>query len=196
MHAELLAIKALVSNRSIAEAEKSPKAPARDYESFFIRSLEDRIISLERQLDQKQKIIGKLLEERRHYCGDITKMQTKDSPNLEGQKPKQQSTPNKGGAKERNKSLATQNNEMYSNNANASQITGGETATKSSVNNNSQAETECEKDKKGTKKRVVVVGDSMLNGVNEKGLSRNHFVKVYAHGGATSEDLVDHISCQ
>ena len=45
----------------------------------------------------------------------------------------------------------------------------------------------------GTRKRVIVVGDSMLNGVNEKGLSRNHFVKVHAHGGATSEDLVDHI---
>ena len=45
----------------------------------------------------------------------------------------------------------------------------------------------------GTRKRVIVVGDSVLNGVNEKGLSRNHFVKVHAHRGATSEDLVDHI---
>ena len=44
-----------------------------------------------------------------------------------------------------------------------------------------------------TRKRVIMLGDSMLNGVNEKGLSRNHFVEVHAHGGATSEDLFDHI---
>ena len=43
-------------------------------------------------------------------------------------------------------------------------------------------------------KRVIIVGDSILNGINEKGLSRNDdIVKVRPYPGATSEDLIDHI---
>ena len=43
-------------------------------------------------------------------------------------------------------------------------------------------------------KRVIIVGDSILNGINEKGLSRNgNIVKVRPHPGVTSEDLIDHI---
>ena len=39
-----------------------------------------------------------------------------------------------------------------------------------------------------------MVGDSILNGINKKGLSKKrHIVKVRSHPGATSEDLVDHI---
>ena len=43
-------------------------------------------------------------------------------------------------------------------------------------------------------KRVIIVGNSILNGINEKGLSRNDdTVKIRPHPGATSEDLMDHI---
>ena len=43
------------------------------------------------------------------------------------------------------------------------------------------------------KKDIIIVGDSMLNGVQEKGLRRDHFVRVRPHPGATSEDMIDFI---
>ena len=43
------------------------------------------------------------------------------------------------------------------------------------------------------RKNVVVNGDSMRNGVDEKGLSKSHNVKVKNYPGATSEDILDKI---
>ena len=63
VHAEMLALKALVSNRTISENSRSSREPI-DYERIVIKSLEDRIISLERQLNQKQRMIEALLESR------------------------------------------------------------------------------------------------------------------------------------
>ena len=40
---------------------------------------------------------------------------------------------------------------------------------------------------------IEIVGDSMLNGFEERGLCKNHRVKVRKHPGATSTDLLDHI---
>ena len=67
VHAEILSLRALVSSRSTSDASKSPTTPyptrsPLDYERIFIKSLEDRILSLEKQLDQKQRIIEKLME--------------------------------------------------------------------------------------------------------------------------------------
>ena len=45
-------------------------------------------------------------------------------------------------------------------------------------------------------KRIEVVGDSILNEINENCLSKNakkYYVNVRAHLGATSRDLIDHI---
>ena len=42
-------------------------------------------------------------------------------------------------------------------------------------------------------KRVYVVGDSMVSGLIEKGLSKRHTVKVRSHPGDTTEDLADDI---
>ena len=62
MHGERLGLKALISNRSISESNKSSPAKSLDHERLLIKSIEDRITSLERQLAHKQKIIEKLLE--------------------------------------------------------------------------------------------------------------------------------------
>ena len=67
IHEEVLSLKALLSKQTISESGKNAKKPPIDYEAVFIRSLQDRILSLERQLDEKQKIIEKLLEARDHY---------------------------------------------------------------------------------------------------------------------------------
>ena len=44
--------------------------------------------------------------------------------------------------------------------------------------------------RKNRRKKIVVTGDSMLNGVNEKGLSKSHNVKVNNYPGATREDIL------
>ena len=44
------------------------------------------------------------------------------------------------------------------------------------------------------RKTVYIVGDSILNGIQENGLKKTHNVKVRAHPGATTEDLVDHLN--
>ncbi len=55
-------MKAKVSKRTIPET--GIEKPTADYEQLYIRSFEERITSLEGQLDDKQKIIEKLLEEK------------------------------------------------------------------------------------------------------------------------------------
>ena len=42
-------------------------------------------------------------------------------------------------------------------------------------------------------KRVYVVGDSIVSGLSEKGLSKRHTIKVRSHPGDTTEDLADDI---
>ena len=46
---------------------------------------------------------------------------------------------------------------------------------------------------KQKKVKTVVTGDSLLNVVYEKGLSKLHNVKVKNYPGATSEDMLDKI---
>lgn len=55
IHAEVLSLKAKVSKRTIPET--GIEKPTADYEQLYIRSFEERITSLEGQLDDKQKII-------------------------------------------------------------------------------------------------------------------------------------------
>ncbi len=39
----------------------------------------------------------------------------------------------------------------------------------------------------------MILGDSMLNGINEVGLRKDHFVQVRSEPGATSEDMVEYV---
>ena len=43
------------------------------------------------------------------------------------------------------------------------------------------------------KKRVVITGDSMLNGIHEKGKSKNYRVKVNNFPGGTNATILDNI---
>ena len=43
---------------------------------------------------------------------------------------------------------------------------------------------------KGDRKKVIILGDSLLNGINEKGLSKRHNVKIVNKPGASSERLL------
>ena len=41
------------------------------------------------------------------------------------------------------------------------------------------------------KRKIIIVGDSLLNGINEKGLSKNHSVKVNNIPGGKSDFILD-----
>ena len=56
-----------------------------------------------------------------------------------------------------------------------------------------KSDTEQSQQARQRKKAIAIVGDSILNGIKERGLSGKHHVRVRAHPGATSLDLVDHI---
>ena len=43
------------------------------------------------------------------------------------------------------------------------------------------------------RKKIIIIGNSICNGLGELGLQRNRNVRVRAHPGATSQDIVDHI---
>ena len=49
-------------------------------------------------------------------------------------------------------------------------------------------------EEKQEKVKTVVTGDSILNSMNEKGLSKSHSVNVKSYPGATSEDILDKIN--
>ena len=44
------------------------------------------------------------------------------------------------------------------------------------------------------KRKIFIVGDSLLNGINEKGLSKKHSVKVNTIPGGTSEAILDDLT--
>ena len=62
-------------------------------------------------------------------------------------------------------------------------------------NSKRQDEKESKKDdtKQNERKNVVIIGDSILNGLSEQGLRKQHNVRIRAHSGATSLDIKDHI---
>ena len=76
VHAEVLSMKAWFSSQTNADSGKNSGSVEPNFEQLFIKSLQDRIISLERQLNQKQQIIDKLLEER---CKQIELLPLKSS---------------------------------------------------------------------------------------------------------------------
>ena len=50
-----------------------------------------------------------------------------------------------------------------------------------------------DKDKTIEQKRVVITGDSMLNGIHAKGMSKNYRVKVNYFPGRTSATILENI---
>ena len=46
------------------------------------------------------------------------------------------------------------------------------------------------KDITNTKKKICIIGDSLLGGINSRGVSRKHTVTCKPWGGATTEDAV------
>ena len=65
---------------------------------------------------------------------------------------------------------------------------------------NTQPNTICDNNESGNKnivkKKVVIIGDSIIGGINKKGMQNipNKDVKVKCHPGATTDDPIDHLN--
>eukprot|EP00112_Aurelia_sp_Birch-Aquarium-sp1_P016183 Seg3649.2 transcript_id=Seg3649.2/GoldUCD/mRNA.D3Y31 product="hypothetical protein" protein_id=Seg3649.2/GoldUCD/D3Y31 len=71
-------MKAQAANRNNADSGEKSCSAEPNFEQLFIKNLQDRIISLERQLNQKQQIIDKLLEERGKHI-EVPPLQSSDT---------------------------------------------------------------------------------------------------------------------
>lgn len=155
-----------------------------NYEKAFIRSLEHRILSLEKQLEQKQQIIEKLLINNNVQVqallqmDKVTKTSTKESHTL-----------NKASFNGDNRSKGENNGKPTKETAKTSKAESLPSKQQKSGSVNANENT----DQNEAKKVVYLVGDSLLHGIHERGLTKKHSVKVKAHGGATTRDMIDHI---
>ena len=219
MHDELLGLKALVSNSLRSESKKSSPEKSPNYERLLIRSLEERIISLERQLAFKQNIIEKLLESPRpenkaiHFRSQLCP--SRPFPN-EGQQhnsePNVASTMTNGG-KNGSDITSTKNKKKKNQSPGVNKVASdglSDNAPKKGRNDSEPGSANASRDSEVTaalqpatrqesqqqekgRKRVFVLGDSIINGIEEKGLSRNHIVKVRKYPGDNTEDMIDHV---
>lgn len=65
---------------------------------------------------------------------------------------------------------------------------------KSNLHNQKEKSMSDNKSKSTVKKQAVIIGDSILNGVNERGIkSKNFSVSIQPYSGANSNDIVDYI---
>ena len=194
LHSEMLSLKAETYSRPSTKGE----SPARnqheaEWEKALIRSLENRIISLEKQLSDKQRIIESLMNGPNRVINSScceNRCVAKGASEEIKRKEKYQET------METKKSHINELNCEVMKHQKEHSIT----STENSTNNNAKREAEndlvkssLEKSKRMSEKNVFIIGDSILNGLNENGLKKRHNVKVRAHSGATSTDISDHI---
>ncbi len=186
-HSEILSLKAQIAPKCSDSSAKS-KDRIEVVQEALIKSLHERIFSLERQLSEKQEIIRMLLDNSfgkpsRPTANEEHALNQVHAPMRSTGTP--QTMPNKNTSKkQKNVSIAENNSQK------AMESTSIEVI---SLNESGESVEE-KSDNKHGKKRVIIVGDSILNGISEKGLTKkNHIVKVRPHPGATTEDLVDHI---
>ena len=57
----------------------------------------------------------------------------------------------------------------------------------------SNAKQKIETEPSSKKKKIVLTGDSMVNGISEKGLNVNHKVKIVNFPGGTSEKILEQL---
>ena len=176
---------------SLQEADSgSNETRAAQAEKALINSLYERIHSLERQLGEKQIIISTLLDTKRQGEGlrpmnstsPIKTSQAADNSIvvIDNDKGNNVTTKDKGNAGETQKEQ--KNRSQGTDKASQKQNNGEKIP---AVQNQPSAPKQ--------KLHITIVGDSMMNGINDKGLSRDHHVTVRKHPGATSEDIKDYI---
>ena len=140
-----------------------------DFMKKYINSMECRISSLERENDFHRNII---LKQQHHIQQQQETIEIMIKQNENKQIKRQQKNP-----------VNTDSNELPSNNETRLPLTS---QTRENENNG---------ELNNEKKRITIIGDSLLNNIAEKGLQKNKHqrVKVRCHPGATTIDIIDHI---
>ena len=178
-----------------------------NYEKALIKSLENRIVSLERLVQQKQEIIDRQLSEKQKIIEkllinnniqaqaqlrpiknneeQLTQKKQSDAVqnNQEQSKQKKQSD-----AKTTNKDKREPEREEENKERPKAKNPANKEDAPTVVNETTQASRE-----KPSKKSILLTGDSLLNGISENGLRSKHNVKCRPHSGASSQDMIDFI---
>ena len=204
IHGEVLDLKSQLETR-LPSAPSPALRPVIDYEQAFIKSLEHRIISLEKQLDDKQSIINKLLAERAssnfnalwQRGNHSAVVKDNGAHSVHSKDTKTSAPPNKenNGMPKQQQSAANVSTRRHpeQQNKSTSKLAGDKKKPETSSVSGNEEQEKTQPEKKNTRKRVFIIGDSILNGISEYGLNKNHDVKVRPHSGATSQDIKDHI---
>ena len=188
-HSEILSLKAQTSNGN--HTEKNVKIEKDDtYLKPLLRSFEQRITSLEKQLEEKQRIIEALIRgpspyvnkpehckeatmgERGEYADKSKELKTKEAKNIDDNRLKEppknpDSKRDNGVIEDPNKQTRTQENtrERKTCSGKKQQKAGREREQKDDT-------------KQNERKNVVIIGDSILNGLSEQGLRKQHNVRI------------------
>ena len=187
-----------ISNiKSVKSPAKTDFMPTSDKEETLLVSvLQGQIRSLERQLDDKQRIIESLLNCQQNFVRGVSSVNVGQTNSCENtditQDIKFKSTNNSNKAikinVDANDHMGKANDERISiksnNSVNINDRKGKANEERAVISNNNN--TNC-------KKNIIIVGDSIINNIDAKGLGRNHNIKVRSYGGATTRDMVDHI---
>ena len=160
-----------------------------NYLKPLLRSMEHRIISLERQLENKQRVIEKLIAGPEQIHPEVNTAPVGISEQS-GNETKEKKLPQKKNEIKRKTEVSE-----TSNKANGKKVTNNKCTENKSLESNSNKDDNqvASKDSVKERKIFVVVGDSMLNNIEGRGLAKKHNVTVRANPGATTRDILDHI---
>ena len=170
IHCEMLSIKADEASRQ--KPKNPPISPDGDCEAL-VRTLNERIMSLERQLHEKQYVIQKLFEgPKQNQKTSFHEIPREHNNNTSQTSPNEEQKRKPTTIKDTNKGDASTNSKQHQNQTNN---------TRTKLKNGS------------IRKSIAIVGDSILNGIHEEGLQKAHNVRVKPHSGATTTDIVDYL---
>ena len=148
----------------------------------LVDALLQRIKSLENQLDQKQTIIELLINKTNNINNAAHVAETMPE-NVNLKHKTDNSTPLVHNI---SRDVITVDNKKDNTHLKQNQ-------SRNIINNKSSNARSTVDTRTTVKKSVVIIGDSIINGIEPKGLSKGNSVKVTAHPGASSRDIVDHI---
>ena len=167
----------------------------------LVRSLQERILSLEKQLQDKQYIIERLLDGPRHRSTMPSFRQETPSGieekvtqcnKIDGEQSVKQ-TVDTTKTKDIKRAIQIEQSGDQSQEQTSKQTTmkGKEIQwTQPGVQNQENGPKQT---KTKNRKRIMIVGDSMLNGILDEGLQKDPNVQVKRHPGATTRDIVDYV---
>ena len=188
-HGEILSMKADVANRQKSPNPNSTTPMDKDREAL-VRSLQERILSLEKQLQDKQYIIERLLDGPRHRSTNITTSPYTIPTGSKNHAPCATTIEEQSAKPTMKNSLGTKTlentKEPDKRNANTANKDTKQQEKQSSSTKSKQKDTK-------SRKRIAIIGDSMLNGIYEEGMQKDHNVRIKPHSGATTRDIVDYL---